>query len=192
MNSIDTDYVIVGAGAIGSIIAAHLTRAGHRVAVLARGSRARQLQKDGLRIEGLTELSIPVTVSENPRELAHARTLIIATKTPGTEDTLRTLGHLDVNTVFSIQNGVQKNDLLAATFGRERTLGSLADTSGEMRADGSVLFTRNVNLMIGELAGGMSARSQQIARDLDAVAPVAAAAGALVPSGTGQVSHRSP
>ena len=44
-------FAILGAGAMGSIIGAHLIRAGHEVAVISRGDRAAQLEKQGLRIE---------------------------------------------------------------------------------------------------------------------------------------------
>ena len=42
------DFAILGAGAIGSILGAHLARAGQRVAMLARGSRAAHLERHGL------------------------------------------------------------------------------------------------------------------------------------------------
>jgi 2-dehydropantoate 2-reductase len=42
-------------------------------------------------------------------------------------------------------------------------LGALANTSGELLPSGEVLFTRNVNVSIGELAGGDSSRAQNIA-----------------------------
>jgi 2-dehydropantoate 2-reductase len=167
MHSIQADYAIVGAGAIGSILGAHLARAGHSVVMLARGARLSQLQREGLRIEGLASFNANAMVAELPSQISNARTLIIATKTPGTEATLATLRHVSAEAVFSIQNGVLKNDLLAAAFGRERTLGALADTSGELRPDGSVLFTRNVGLVIGELAGGESARCKVIAQEID-------------------------
>jgi 2-dehydropantoate 2-reductase len=57
--------------------------------------------------------------------------------------------------------------LLARTFGADRTLGALADTSGELLASGEVLFTRNVNLFIGELSGESTERVQRIARTID-------------------------
>lgn len=53
-------YLIVGAGAIGSILAGHLAKAGHRVSVLARGRRARDIQQNGLRIRGLASFNVPV------------------------------------------------------------------------------------------------------------------------------------
>ncbi|MEN9775346.1 MAG: hypothetical protein RL322_2416 [Pseudomonadota bacterium] len=44
--------LIVGAGAIGGFLGGLLARAGHRVAVVARGEHARALENSGLRLEG--------------------------------------------------------------------------------------------------------------------------------------------
>ena len=161
------EFAIVGAGAIGAIIAAHLARSGHGVTVLARGARARQVQEDGLRITGLSEISTPVNVVTDPSQLRETGTLIIATKTPGSEETLEQLRHVKLDMAFSIQNGVQKNELLSRTFGADRTLGALANTSGELLASGEVLFTRNANLTIGELTGGTSERATKLAKTID-------------------------
>ena len=111
------EFAILGAGALGSILAAHLARAGHSVAVLARGERARAVQQEGLRIKGLADFSVRVPVITDPLELAAADTLIVATKTPGTQAALERLSHLRVDTALSIQNGVLKDELLARTFG---------------------------------------------------------------------------
>jgi 2-dehydropantoate 2-reductase len=162
-----TEFVIVGAGAIGSILAAHLARSGRSVTVLARGRRAQQIQTDGLRVKGLSEIAMPIHVLTDPAQLSAAGTLIIATKTPGSEELLQQLSHVRVDAALSIQNGVLKDELLARTFGAGHALGALADTSGELLASGEVLFTRNVNLFLGELTGEMTARAQRIARTID-------------------------
>jgi 2-dehydropantoate 2-reductase len=161
------EFAIVGAGALGSILGAHLARAGRSVALLARGQRADRIEREGLRITGLLELSTPVRVLRDPAELRSADTLVVATKTPGTEGALAKLRHVDVGAAFSIQNGPVKNELLAAAFGPDRVLGSLADTSGEMLSSGEVVFTRNVNILLGELSGEVSARAQEIAATID-------------------------
>jgi 2-dehydropantoate 2-reductase len=161
------DFAILGAGAIGSILAAHLARAGHSVIVVARGERARAVARDGLRIKGLADFTVPVTVAAEPTQLQAADTLIVAMKTPGTEAALERLRHVQVGAALSIQNGVLKDELLARAFGAERVLGALADTSGELLASGEVLFTRNVNLPVGELAGGISERARRIAGAID-------------------------
>jgi 2-dehydropantoate 2-reductase len=161
------EFVILGAGAIGSILAAHLARAGHSVVVLARGDRARAVERDGLRIKGLADFSVPVHVITDPARLQAADTLIVAMKTPGTEAALERLRHVQVGAALSIQNGVLKDELLAQTFGAPQVLGALADTSGELLPSGEVLFTRNVNLPLGEMAGGISERARRIAAVID-------------------------
>jgi 2-dehydropantoate 2-reductase len=161
------DFAILGAGAIGSIIGAHLARAGHRVAMLARGERARYLEEHGATIRGLADFAVPVHTLRDPAALRSTATLIVATKTPGTAAALETLRHVQLDTAFSIQNGPLKNEILAAAFGRPRVLGALADTSGELLSDGAVLFTRNVNIYLGELGGGASTRVPRIAAALE-------------------------
>ncbi|WP_129648385.1 ketopantoate reductase family protein [Peristeroidobacter agariperforans] len=162
-----SEFAIVGAGALGSILAAHLLRNGRSVALLARGQRAQQLREQGLRIKGLSEISMPVEVVTDPAQVRETGTLIIATKTPGSEQTMASLRHVQVDRAVSIQNGVMKDELLSQTYGRERTLGALADTSGELLASGEVLFTRNVNLFIGELDGAMSDTARGIVKTID-------------------------
>lgn len=161
------DYAIVGAGAIGSIIGAHLAQAGHAVALVARGNRADQLRHSGLQIQGLSRISIRVPVVD-PAQLTSVQTLIVATKALGMHDLLQSLRHVQVASALSVQNGVQKNSLLATTFGRERTLGALANFSGDLRADGQVLFTRNEQFLIGALDGIADSRSDALAREIDA------------------------
>ena len=165
----------MGAGAIGSILGAHLARAGHRVAMLARGRRADQIRTEGLRITGLTEFAIPVPTLTNVGDLKSVGVLIVATKTPGTAAALASLHHVEVEAALSIQNGTQKDELLAEAFGEERVLGALADTSGELLPDGAVVFTRNVNILLGELSGDSSVRAQRIAGNIDASGVRAAA-----------------
>src|SRR5262252_53450 len=169
------DFAVLGAGAIGSIIGAHLARAGHGVVMLARGERAAHIERSGLTIRGLAELTTPVKTLTDPQELKSAGTLIVATKTPGTAASLEPLRSAQFDVTLSIQNGPLKNELLAAAFGAERVLGALADTSGELLPGGEVLFTRNVGLYVGELGGGDSARAQHLAQTLDSAGVRAAA-----------------
>jgi 2-dehydropantoate 2-reductase len=161
------EFAVLGPGALGSILGAHLARAGHSVAMLARGRRADFIETAGLTVTGLAEFSIPVTVLTDPASLRSADVLIVATKTPGTEQALAHLRHVDIGLAFSIQNGTLKNDLLTSVFTAERVLGSLADTSGEMLADGRVLFTRNVRILLGELSGPLSQRARDLAATID-------------------------
>ena len=160
-------FAILGAGALGSILGAHLARAGHDVAMIVRGERARVLQRQGLVLNGLSDIKARPTVIDDPRKLREAGTLIIATKAIDTDKALESLRHLQVDNAFSVQNGVLKNELLARVFGYSRVLGAMADFSGELLANGEVKFTRNVCLHLGEEKGGVSARAEELAAAID-------------------------
>jgi 2-dehydropantoate 2-reductase len=161
-------FAILGAGALGTILGAHLSRAGHEVAMIVRGERARTLQRQGLVLNGLSDIKARPTVIDDPQKLRETGTLIIATKAIDTAAALETLRHVRVESAFSVQNGVLKNELLANVFGFSRVLGAMADFSGELLANGEVKFTRNVCLHIGEEKGGASPRADELAATIDA------------------------
>jgi 2-dehydropantoate 2-reductase len=162
------EFAILGAGAMGSILGAHLARAGHSVAMLARGRRAEQIRSEGLRVSGLARFSTPIHVIDDPAYLRETQVLVVATKAIGTAQSLQPLAGAKIGYAFSIQNGVLKNDLLAAAFGSDRVLGALANMSGELKPSGEVLFTRNVSLQIGALHGGIPDAVRSLAQTIDA------------------------
>jgi 2-dehydropantoate 2-reductase len=162
------EFAILGAGVLGSIIGAHLARAGRSVLLLARGARAAQVSEQGLRIRGLAEFDQRVPVLTDAAAFRGAQYLVVTTKTYSMESALAPLRHARVGAAFSFQNGLMKNEQLAAVFGAERVLGAIANTSGEVLATGEVLFTRNEQLCVGELAGGLSDRARAIAQAIDA------------------------
>src|SRR5215472_15507272 len=135
--------VILGAGALGSIVGAHLVRAGHDVVFVARERRAALLRQRGVRLDGLAEFTVPAVATADPGTLRGADALIVTVKTYDTETALASVRHLDVSAALSLQNGVVKDDQLAAIVGRDRVLGAAATVSGEVQADGSVRFTLN-------------------------------------------------
>src|SRR6187431_1335084 len=160
-------FAILGAGALGTILGAHLSRAGHEVAMIVRGERARVLQRQGLVLNGLSDIKARPTVIDDPQKLRETGTLIVATKAIDSMQSLEALRHLRLDSALSVQNGVLKNELLARVFGFSRVLGAMADFSGELLANGEVKFTRNVCLHIGEEKGGVSKRAEEIVGAID-------------------------
>ncbi|HUR58720.1 MAG TPA: 2-dehydropantoate 2-reductase N-terminal domain-containing protein, partial [Opitutaceae bacterium] len=113
-------FAILGAGALGTILGAHLSRAGHEVVMIARGERARVLQRQGLVLNGLSDIKGRPQVIDDPAKLLDTGTLIIATKAIETATALDSLKHLRLENALSVQNGVLKNELLATVFGYSR------------------------------------------------------------------------
>lgn len=153
---------------MGTIVGAHLARAGHSVAMIVRERRARQIESDGLRVRGLIEFSTPVATITNPSHLRHADVLIVTPKALDTAAALEPLRCAEIGAALSVQNGVMKNEILAAAFPQAHVLGALANFSGELLASGEVLFTRNNNLMLGDLEAPLSARARKLAAVIDA------------------------
>ena len=62
--------VILGAGALGTVLGAHLARAGEEMTLLARGHRAAYLQEHSATITGLADFTVPIRVVTDPRRSA--------------------------------------------------------------------------------------------------------------------------
>ena len=153
---------ILGAGALGSLLGAHLARAGEDVILIARAARAQSLREHGVSITGLTDMTVPVPVTARPQELRQADVLLVTVKTYDMETALDSVAHVQVGSVLSVQNGLIKDEQLARRFGWEKTLGSAAHISAEVLPTGTVRFTANEWLSIGELPEGVSARVEAV------------------------------
>ena len=165
--------VILGAGALGTVLSAHLARVGEDVTLLARGQRATYLQEHGATITGLVDFTIPVHVVTDPSQVHDADVLIVTVKTYDMASALASVTQLDVGSVLSIQNGVRKDEQLAAMFGWDKVLGAMAAFSAEVLPTGTVRFTTNQGFFLGELPEGVSERVQTLAATLERAGIVA-------------------
>ena len=161
------NFVIVGAGALGSIYAAYLARAGHEVSLIARGERAAALARHGIVIVGEDSFSIRCDIVTQPEKLRQADVVIVAIKTYDTEPALAPLRGLSVKSAFSVQNGVLKNQQLSNVFGSEATLGAISMMGAnvlpaEGDLPGAVRYSMAAPTTIGEPAGGDSSRVREI------------------------------
>ncbi len=154
---------VLGAGGLGSVIGAHLVKAGEDVIFIARGERVGFLQKNGIHVTGLADFTVPVTVAADPQEVKEVDVLVVAVKTYDSEVALKSVRHLKVGCALSIQNGIVKDEQLALTFGWEKTIGAATNIGGELLPDGSVRFTINGRFVVGELPEGTSDRTQALA-----------------------------
>ena len=154
--------VILGAGALGTVLSAHLARAGEDVTLIARGQRAAYLQEHGATITGLVDFTVPVRVVTDPSQVHDADVLMVTVKTYDMASALASVKHLDVGSVLSLQNGVLKDEQLARTFGWDKVLGAMAMFGGEVLPIGTVRFTGNQGFYLGEFPAGTSARVQTL------------------------------
>ena len=158
--------VILGAGALGSVIGGHLARAGEDVVLIARGERAKFIREHGIIVTSQADFTVPVNVAARPNEVEKADVLLVAVKTYDMGEALKSVSHLKVGSLLSVQNGVLKNEQLAQYFGQEKTLGAATTIGGEVMQAGNVRFTFNGVFYLGELPEGTSERVQAFATTL--------------------------
>jgi 2-dehydropantoate 2-reductase len=106
--------VILGAGGIGSIVAAFLARGGHDVTLIARGEHLKAIRERGLTVTGLADFTIEVEAAEGAS--GDCEVLVLSTKTPDTRAALQTVKGLRPARALSLQNGVVKDQVLAEQF----------------------------------------------------------------------------
>ncbi len=143
--------VVLGAGGVGSVIGGYLARAGYDVVMIARPGHAAKVQQDGLQVVGLEKFHVQVPAVADAKNLHDADMLIVAVKTKDMVRSLAGVAHMRVGGVASVQNGVVKNEQIAAVFGWEKVVGSTTMIGASLLRDGEVEYTLDGITFFGEL-----------------------------------------
>lgn len=106
---------IVGAGAIGSLYAAHLARVVEVWAFVRRKEHAAALNREGLSVSGKHEFHVSLRATSDPAEVPDCDLAIVATKATQVEDSMARVGRrFDRGAVISAQNGLGSEEIIAA------------------------------------------------------------------------------
>jgi len=103
--------IVIGAGAVGGVVAANLALAGTPVVAVARGEHGRVMRESGLRYEsptGTRIVRLPVATAVSEVDFADGDVVVLGVKsqdTTGVLDDLRAAGVTDLP-VVCLQNGV--------------------------------------------------------------------------------------
>ena len=157
--------VMMGSGGVGGYYGARLQQAGHEVAFVARGAHAEAMRKNGLRIRSeLGDAQLSVRVLEDPAQAGAADLVVIAVKLWDTEDAARAVARVPRAAVVSLQNGVDKDEVLAGALGRDRVLGGVTHIGAVIAEPGVIAQTGKLQrITLGELDGSSTPRLQAIA-----------------------------
>lgn len=163
---------VIGAGGVGGYFGALLARAGHEVAMLARGKHLEAIRQHGIRITGESadaggsSLIVPIPVSDNPAALAGAELAIVAVKSYSLGEVAPILRDLALNdcVILPLLNGVTAaDDLVAAGVPRTQILGGLTVVSAWRSAPGVITHADWQELIkLGELDGSLTERAERI------------------------------
>jgi 2-dehydropantoate 2-reductase len=104
---------VIGAGAIGSIFAAHLSRVAEVLVLTRRQEHAQALNDHGLRVSGRHDFTARVTATSDPRGLPDFDVGIVATKATGLEGAAESLaGRFAGATIMTVQNGLGAEEVV--------------------------------------------------------------------------------
>lgn len=147
------NIAIIGAGAIGSVIAAYLTKAGQDVVLIGRPDQVDAVGKNGLRVSGARgEETLCVRVLTR---LDREYDLVIFTvKSQDLEDAVRHNGEFLRNgAILSSQNGVQADDILGRHFRRDRLYSSIVMFGATYTKPGEVVLNFEGDWIVGKPFG---------------------------------------
>jgi 2-dehydropantoate 2-reductase len=172
------ELTIVGAGAIGGIIGAHLWQAGHAVKLVDRDrDHVAAIVAGGLEVAGHAQLVARVPACEPEAVAGPIETLILAVKTLHTEEALRPLVSrlAPEGCVVSMQNGLEEGKI-AALVGAPRTASAFLSFGGYYERPGRVVYSGPGTLKVGELDGRLTPRMRALAQALSDFHPAEATA----------------
>jgi 2-dehydropantoate 2-reductase len=108
---------IVGCGAVGSLFAAHLAKAGEAEvwAYDVWKEHTEAIRNSGLRLSGAAEFTAQLHATSDPKELPHCEYGIVATKAIHTRNAIAQTAHAfdGISAVCSVQNGVGNEEIIA-------------------------------------------------------------------------------
>ena len=177
---------IVGAGAIGGLLGTRLAQSGINVSALARGATAAALREHGFRLQTADGLATaPVTVVEGAATPGPQDLVVVAVKGPSLRAVAPAVAALsdERTVVLTAMNGVpwwffdglggtyegtrlatvDPDGAIAAAIPRERVVGAVVHLACSAPAPGLVRHGVGNRLIVGEPAGGTSARVERIA-----------------------------
>src|SRR5262249_46191039 len=104
---------IIGAGAIGSLYAAHLSRVAEVYVFVRRTEHAKALTAHGLRVTGLRQFQVKVRATTEPFDLPQLDLGIVSCKAAQTRGAVRPVAHLfRQGVIFSSQNGLGCEEMI--------------------------------------------------------------------------------
>jgi 2-dehydropantoate 2-reductase len=157
---------IVGAGAIGSLYAGHLSQVAE-VSVLTRRPEHAAALASGLRISGKSDLVASVSASHEPKALGEQDLVIVACKAvdlPRTAERLH--GRFERAVVMTVQNGLGAEDVVRREGGWP-LISAVTFMSGTRRSDSHVEYELDTATWLGPYAG--TGTPYELVREVEAL-----------------------
>jgi 2-dehydropantoate 2-reductase len=154
---------VVGAGAIGSLFAAHLATVADVFVLTRRAEHALALNENGLQVSGRHDFTARVTAAADPRDLADFELGIIATKATELGAAAEMLaGRFSGATIMTVQNGLGAEEIVRG-YGDWPLVSAVTFMSGTKHSDTVVEYILDTPTWLGPYGDTPYERVQEIA-----------------------------
>src|SRR5688572_18387071 len=169
---------VYGAGAIGGLMAAWLSRAGHEVSVVARGAQLDAIRRDGLRVQGKDKTeSFRIKADSDPAKLGPQDYVLVTVKAQSLTSVAEMIGPLlgKDTSIVTAMNGVpwwflnmrleslDPGGKLSRAIPTERVVGCVIHLAASTPEPGLIRHNMGARLILGEPGGRNTARTKRIA-----------------------------
>jgi len=155
---------VIGAGAIGSLFAAHLSRVADVLVLTRRQEHAEALNDRGLRVSGKHDFTARVTAASDPRDLPDFDVGIVATKATGLEGAAESLaGRFAGATIMTVQNGLGAEEVVHR-HGDWPLISAVTFMSGTKHSDTHVEYILDTATWLGPYGETPYERVQELAQ----------------------------
>ena len=158
---------MMGSGGVGGYFGARLQQGGADVTFIARGAHLAAMRASGLTIESApAPIHLPkVKATDDPASIGPVDIVLFSVKLWDTESAARTLKPIvgPHTGIISLQNGVQKDDVLRTVFGADAVMGGVAYMATTIGRPGVIVQTGTMQRMVfGEYDGRHSPRAEAL------------------------------
>jgi 2-dehydropantoate 2-reductase len=154
---------VVGAGAIGSLFAAHLARVAEVVVLTRRAEHAGALRDEGLRVSGRGAFVAEVAAAADPAEVGEVDLVLMATKATEVDAAAARLeGRFGGAAVMTVQNGLGAEEIVR-THGGWPLISAVTFMSGTRHSDTHVEYILDTETWLGPYGDTPFALVQEVA-----------------------------
>jgi 2-dehydropantoate 2-reductase len=165
-------FGILGAGPVGSIMGAHLAKAGHNVILIdILKAHMDEIKKSGLSITGFKDIKVSFSEKNlcygidklNEKDVDFLFISVKASVLPQILPILKQVVKKDM-TFIALQNGLDNEDLIAEVFGKENTLRIVVNYAGNLIDNGKIRMSFfNAPNYIGMITPGAEKKAIELA-----------------------------
>ncbi len=154
----------MGAGAIGSLFAAHLATVGDVLVLTRRQDHASALNEHGLRVSGRHDFTARVRAASDPRDLPDFDLGIVATKATELEAAAESLaGRFPAATIVTVQNGLGAEEVVRRR-GEWQLVSAVTFMSGTKHTDTHVEYILDTPTWLGPYEDTPFERVQEVSQ----------------------------